>query len=674
MSYSDWILERSFGGLGTAAAPGVAASVNGWVDGPSAPGALEACNRLVLSATRKDSSDSASTIVLLVGGAGNGKSKLAADTIQRLETAKLIGQAGGVQRLYEYELECGKRLNVLNDATIQPEGKSTTPLVNDLVRSMEQGDHMLACVNRGVLINEMKGLSSTSYTGYEAAAGAVIAWLLGQKFEKSCDLHLEMQEMAQTDHYSFGVIKSEQEPIAEVHVVFMDHASLLEEWPSVRESDGNFQGPVCLEPIVVRPLDAESGTETKPAFGACVSGTSGNFIDTHGGDDLDPILANAKVLSSSSVVRGWCAVARGAEVVSGTHFTYREMWALYVHSIVGPAVPETLAKLSSHVERLIGKARSTDKDVRLSALLGLGRLRAHMLLFDAGKPSNSADDLVPVDDFDWPLTSNEALAAMTLADPLRDFGPSDGEGYREIAELVSEIEEGRKPGEMLAAKDPRFAAIWTPLDTEIERAVLQETKPGRDKATMKRRNWLLGWYGRYFYRMVGLARGWPAHFSLISEWQESWLDANKRGSLSSTLENALFEIVMPGDGQRGETYFSILGPRVEPANGAAAGSYIELSRRDFDLRASTAGDRIELTFEKTMRGREPKPVVEAVLDFHLLREAVARKGGHGFTDSLSLIEPRIERMRAGLVAGQLADRDNSRRYQFIRGRHVVSSR
>ena len=84
-------------------------------------------------------------MVFLVGGAGNGKSKLAADAVGNVD-GTLQGDASEfAQRTYAYELAAGGCLRVINDATIPPADKHVAPLVRDLSDVINSGDHLLAC-------------------------------------------------------------------------------------------------------------------------------------------------------------------------------------------------------------------------------------------------------------------------------------------------------------------------------------------------------------------------------------------------------------------------------------------------------------------------------------------------------------------------------------------------
>ena len=674
LCYPAWIVERSFGGLGTAVSPNSALRQGNWPNGPSSPMSYEACSALVAACNGGAGADDPRCMVFLVGGAGNGKSKLAADTVRAIEGA-FIGEARAfAQRTYHYCLEAGGRLCVINDATIPPQDQHDTPLLRDLNEALAAGDHLLACINRGVLIGETGNLGSSGHNPSACTASEIVRWLLSGEnpaFDsKEVSVRL-IDENITPSHYSVAQVCVGAIPRATLHVVYMDRASLLEDWPSAAPEPGDYRNTLSFGAIDVIPILARNQHSSAAAFEGCLRSAAETYAATVSCHPLDPIRANALTLSKPRGARGWCALLRGAEIVAGTHFTYRELWALFAHSVVGPITGEGLQKLADWVGKRLIEVEESTGDVRLSALLGLGTLRAHMLLFDAGRWSPDLSDYVG--EYSWPSTTSEALKSAHLADPLRHFGPDDGHDMAQLAERLSSIEEGQLPGSRLSKEDEDVAACWTRLDAEIEKSIRDEIDPQNDMSSLRKRNSILAWYGRYMYRLVGLARGWPAHCTIVNKWQNAWINAKKNQRLPAQLQEAILDIVAPSSGRGNETFFTFLQPRVDAGEEAADRAMVALPRGQFEIAARTEGDRIELEISHTGRGDGP-PAAVAALDFHLLREASARSNGHGFTDSLTLIEPRVERIRASIVAHQLSLPANRHRFKFTyRGSQFVTN-
>ena len=672
-SYPAWILDRSFGGLGAAMSPRSARREGRWPDGPSSPMSREACDALVAACNGRVGADDPRCMVFLVGGAGNGKSKLAADTVQAVSGTFIGEEHVFAQRTYAYSLEAGGCLRVINDATIPPKDRHATPLVRDLAEAIGAGDHLLACINRGVLIGETGNVDATIGSAAASLASSIVKWLLSGKISGTSESELRLELLNQDGaprHYSTAEIWAADTKRAVIHVVYMDSASLLERWPDTAQAPGDYRFPMPFIPISVTPILSLERRSVVVAFESCLSGAAQTYAQGANFDSLDPVGANAFSLSQQQVARGWCALTRGAEIIAGTHFTYRELWALFSHSVVGPVTSDGLESLASWVRERLVQVDTAAGEERLAALLGLGTLRTHMLLFDAGQ--RSTDPSGVIEEYGWPSTESEALKSARLADPLRHFGPADSTEITHLAQRLSSIEEGRLPGSELSAEDEEVEAYWTELDAEIEKVIRDEVDPRNDMSSLRKRNWLLGWYGRYMYRLVGLARGWPAFCTVVDNWQNAWLDASRSRRLSSDLQEAILDIVAPSTGRGAETFFTFMKPRVDAGEAAVQRAMIAVPRNQLEVKARTDGDRVELEIGQGGRG-DDTPAAVAALDFHLLREAGARSNGYGFTDSLMLIEPRVERIRASIVAYQLSQPVDLHRFKFsYRGGDVVT--
>ncbi|WP_125182718.1 hypothetical protein [Minwuia thermotolerans] len=666
MRYPAWLLERSFGGATVAVSPQSRRETGKWPDGPSAPMASEACEALVQAC--QASTTSPSCFVFLVGGAGNGKSKLAGDTVRRLGAKRRGERTEFAQRVYEYELGNGGSLRVVNDATIPPPGgQITNALVNDIAVAIDHRENLLACVNRGVLLGEIAVEHASPGSASHSAAGSIIQILLeSDAYPGSTgnDVPISVLFESSSSHetYRYFSVSSGGETIAHCHVVFLDQASVLEPWPAGVATSTGASGAMVPRPLGQRPIlernKAEHGLAT---FAQPLSEVARAFLEGCPDEPFDPVRANAVSLASSSVADAWCALLRGAEVMSGTHFTYRELWALSVHSLLGPLPTTRMQALREWVEKRIAGTSSPDQQERLDALVALAKLRSHVALFHAGRPRALVSGL----DFDWPETRNDALAAVYHCDPVRDFGPRDGKDYTDLVERLAGIEDGRFPGYEMALFDNDVKAYWTSFDQALEKEIAAFVSPSRSQdLSLQQRNKVLAWYGSYMFRLVGLAKGWPAHCSLVNQWQVAWRASRGPGShlLPKQLEESLLSIILPASGDGRDASFPVLRSRVEPVRDDDRAFVVDIQKARFEISASTRGDMVMLDIRHGTTGSEIAG--STVLDFHLLREAVAKAAGDGFTDSLALIEPRIERIRASLLAFQLGQVDGGHRFRF----------
>ena len=86
-------------------------------------------------------------------------------------------------------------------------------------------------------------------------------------------------------------------------------------------------------------------------------------------------------MASDLGANSWCSLLRGAEIVSGSHFTYRELWSLFAHSTFGPVTVDGLGDLSDWISERKALASAGHEEEKVKSLVELGELRTHMLLF-----------------------------------------------------------------------------------------------------------------------------------------------------------------------------------------------------------------------------------------------------------------------------------------------------
>ncbi|MCT3004857.1 hypothetical protein EFN20_10245 [Propionibacterium freudenreichii] len=111
----------------------------------------------------------------LVGGPGGGKSAAAAQVVQGL--APLGPESPLAERSYRYASPAGN-LTVINDATI-PKQANKGSLAHDIDEAASAGENLLACVNRGVIVDDLGRAQRDASSGEEQTAGVtVLRWRL----------------------------------------------------------------------------------------------------------------------------------------------------------------------------------------------------------------------------------------------------------------------------------------------------------------------------------------------------------------------------------------------------------------------------------------------------------------------------------------------------------------
>ena len=266
----------------------------------------------------------------------------------------------------------------------------------------------------------------------EAASCELLTWLLHEDPDEEFQFLKVLDPRQQSGVYRSARISLENLRPAIVHVVSLDRASLLESW-SAQEECSDYQSPMSFGELELTPVLSPERRDKPVAFSSCLKEASAALRPALESDGLDPITANIESMASDLGANSWCSLLRGAEIVSGSHFTYRELWSLFAHSTFGPVTVDGLGDLSDWISERKALASAGHEEEKVKSLVELGELRTHMLLFSAGTASS---DKIISGGFSWPLTANEALEAVRAVDPLRDFGPFDGRQATEFAKRL----------------------------------------------------------------------------------------------------------------------------------------------------------------------------------------------------------------------------------------------
>lgn len=642
-SYPAWLQDRAFGGSEVAVSSNNGTGDPGpWPDGPSVPGAQRAIERLSRACRVQGSSPQ---MVFLVGGAGNGKSFMASKAVRDADAKPLDKLSTFAKRCYRYYTSGGATLRVVNDATIPAEGGDPKSLAEEIATSLNEGEHFLACVNRGVLIAEIHGR-------VEAEGQAlVIDQLLRRMLTESVGEPVQSGEWslnpcaAPNANALIFELSSGPGRSIKVEAIFMDSLSLLEVIP-----DDEAVGDTPTRNV--RPiLDSRRYKPRLAAFEKPLSMLSAaveaSMADGWPGGDLDPVRANVMQFEKEKLADSWCRCTRGAEIIEGSNFSYRDLWGLSTLSLIGPSTNRDLSQLSDWISQRSREYRSaTDGWAQCKALVSLAQLRAHVTLF-GGLPLG-----LPLGATAWHgvESSNDATMAMRRSDPLLDFDPAIS---KEVFGILSYLQQGRPVGDRLQAIDERLELAWSPFEAALDKTIAELVDPmvrGKEKFD---RSELLVWYTQYVVRLVGLSLGRPAFAGVLTEWQKAKERADNGETQPERILRSLMEVILPRYGTsqalEASSLLPILKPRVVSLGASQQHVAIRVRPQDFRVNVIARGEKLAVRV-RLPGADEP---AETSLDFHLLREALSRHGGLGFTDSLRHVEPRLERLRARILAMQL---------------------
>lgn len=656
-SYPEWLQERAFGGSEVAVSPNNCSGEDSrWPNGPSVPGVGIAVEHLFNACLGQVSSPQ---LIFLVGGAGNGKSFMANKAVRHANAKPAENLSTFAKRSYRYETPSGQMLRVVNDATIPAESDQPKSLAEEISNALEQGEHLLACVNRGVLISEMHDRSSGK--GQPLIIGELLDRLLRETAGdsvKSDDWGLVPLAAENSNTLKFEISFGKGHSVS-VDAVFMDSLSLLERIPGDEAADRE-------QVSNVRPiLDGRRYTPRRAAFEKPLSELSAaveaDMKDGWPGGDIDPVKANVAQFENEKLSDAWCRCTRGAEIIEGSNFSYRDLWGLSALSLIGPSTNRELSQLSGWVSRKSLEYRSAKTNLeRCKALLALAQLRAHVTLF-GGLPMG-----LPLSATAWDgvASSNEATMAMRRSDPLLDMDPALS---KQVFEILSYLQEGQPVGERLVAIDERLELAWSPLETQLDRAIADLVEPIPKREEKFDRSELLSWYAQYVVRLVGLSMGRPAFSDVLTEWQKAKRRADDGETHPGGILRSLMEVILPrhdaGQSTDTSSFLPILKPRVVSLG--VNQQHVAMSVRPQDFQVDIVANGEKLVVKVRLPGADEP--AETALDFHLLREALSRPAGQGFTDSLRHVEPRLERLRARILAMQLHGSRGTGEVVFVPG-------
>ena len=168
--------------------------------------------------------------------------------------------------------------------TIPPEDEDDTPLVRDVAEAIRARDHLLACINRGVLIGEISNKELTGSDPIRRLALNIANWLLSGKTPETVipEVRLELLDMDSPDHYVAAEIYWRDTKCAVVHVVYMDRASLLEHWTDTGGRPRDYRQGLPSSKIDVTPILSPDRRSRNAAFEGCLTGARAGLRPEHG--------------------------------------------------------------------------------------------------------------------------------------------------------------------------------------------------------------------------------------------------------------------------------------------------------------------------------------------------------------------------------------------------------
>ena len=609
--------KRAFGGEDVAARPG-AEDDDWWPKGSLLPGVRELIDDFVARTKEAEGLH----LVFLLGGAGNGKSFAARELARELGFSPSTDDSLA-HRIYRVERD-NASVALLNDATIAShqdyEGRQSVALASDIERWWsESAARPLAafcCVNRGIVIDELKSLAEDA-KGIGELAQAILEWLASPGLDIAARIGAEIEAgpgLSLGPHYREQLFRL-QGRLVRLSALSVDVCSLLELDDGVSRAGSLFKEIVarCRDDALARPEDC-------------------------------PIRANVQQWLPPNSIMRWEDILAHSEIASGRLHSYRDVWGLAALTLLGPrfATADVSRSLLEHVDICLEIARNTSSPPeRLQALLELSHFRLHNALFRSPVPSGR--EALP----SYPPTTPAHLG-LALIDPSA-WGSPDS---RKVEEAMQGIALGQLPSESLQAQG-LLGSSWFLFDANLEKSVVEFV--GQDGCPDSQRRNLISWLGGYLTRLVGVCNGRLGNGAVIDQWKHCF-NTSKHGParLPIELEKAVRSLIFPQSdlAPRDSILVPAFAARVEPlrlSNDAPRPTLAEVVPHNaVNLQVRRQG--IKLVLECILIGQST-PIGQLVLDFPLLREALACRGPRaGQTESTAHVEPRIERCRAGCLA------------------------
>lgn len=628
--------DKSTGGGDVAARPNSGTDVY-WPRAPRPAGVEETIDWFRLRVEQ----DSSPIMLFLVGGPGAGKSHAVSELVRDFESIE--SPADGLAHRYYFYKTFVRSLTLVNDATIRSRQFPVAPLTQDITLTVADGSHLIACVNRGVLVEEVA--QTTQLLTEDSVPGSLlVSWL--QKGGPVGEVSLSGWKVTPSTQGHGSYVRSaelsnhELRFSAQVAVVYLDACSLLEKRPITAQTSGETfpgSGPYEVsffsERAQLEPLSLPAGA----LLTQVVERIGDVSAQTELPSDLDPIMANLQSLAKPVLQSGFLSILRAAEIASGQRLTYREIWGAIVRAIVGDLTdhyqPHELSKI------LQAEAGADDTDpVRLfRSMQKLANRRFTQSIF--GSSAGAEKDPV--------------VRLLQEVDPLRDAlpGESPHSPINGWASPISAALTGpvalRSPIAMLEDNldgSDYFRQALTEFDRNLD--VAFQSVMDCDDLTDGDRSSFIAWYGRYLTRLYSVSNGISGFVREIEAWTQAWryapeLPRGEHINLNESMRTLLRPARTP-EASGSQTLIPVLESRTEPILGITPRPRLALSVERVDFKTEVWGDSISLLMQT---GDSPVGSVE--LDFILIREALSCAGMHaGITEQASTAVPRLERLRA----------------------------
>jgi len=600
-----------------------------------------------------------SRMLFLVGGPGAGKSHMARNLTAGMQRVSPPDDELA-HRTYEY---AGNKLplKLVNDATIPSDDYSELALSNEISDALNSKSHLIACVNRGMLVEEVQEFVKNRQ---EDSSVELAAEIIRRVKDPANSAHTSgnwsFELKGQSSYIQSGSVEIDGKLHSRVVVVYVDVCSLLEPRPWVQIIDN--------VDIVPQDYPVSSAIESRESFaGSAASRLLSEVIDyldmpqsLRSEAATNPVIANILTLNNEQMRSGMLATLRSAEIYTGSRFTYREIWGAIVRAVVGYLPDTTLPEDVASAAVVHQNLASTSPSKRFEALMAASDCRISNSLY--GTSCTSISEI--------PDPRKNPITRLTCQiDPLRDsvagrISDPNSHGWASpVTDALSGYGPGESPLRALANDQESTASDFvahgiTPFELHLDEAFRSVFENAKTKESDRAK--YVNWYGAYLTRLYALYQGIPAFHQDIKLWQKTWKNSPQ---IPTSLEAGLRTLLRPSRNPEepiSRSLLPVLDSRTVPIVGSVARPKLALSTENYELETKAFGEELQLELKEG-----GKIVGRISLDLSLVREANACSLNYsGVTELSETTLPRLERVRsARLVPGNLT----SDKYRIVDG-------
>ncbi|MFC9934070.1 hypothetical protein [Glutamicibacter sp. NPDC127525] len=598
-------------------------------------------------------------MLFLVGGPGAGKSHMARNLMAGLQRVSPSDDELA-HRTYEYS---GNKLplKLVNDATIPSDDYPELALAHEISDALISRSHLVACVNRGMLVEEVQEYVENQQTDDTIDLPAEIILRIKDPANSayvSGNWSLELK--GQSPYIQSGIVEYNGKLHSRIVVVYVDVCSLLEHTPWVQILDN---GDIIPQEYPVSTANKSIDDYSGSAAGRLLSEVI-DYLDMphslYSDAGTNPVVANILTLSNAQMRSGLLSTLRSAEIYTGSRFTYREIWGAIVRSIVGH-LPDTTLPGDVNNSLSIGEpVLQSSPSKQFESMMTAGDIRISNSLYGTSCISNSG----------LPDPRKNPVTRLTCQiDPLRDSvagrisDPKSHGWASPVTDALSGYGPGESPLEALVSDQESTASDFvahgiTSFELNLDKSFRRVFEDPRTKE--KDRAKFVNWYGAYLTRLYALYQGIPAFRRDIELWQQAWKNSPQ---IPKALESGLRTLLRPSRNPEesiSRSLLPVLDSRTVPIVGSVVRPKLALSTENYELETKAHGEELQLEL------KEGGKVVGSIsLDLSLVREANACSLNYsGVTELSETTSPRLERVRsARLVPGNLT----SDKYRIVDG-------